>query len=148
MTNKMVVVDVNVLLYAFDVGSPSHAKSVEWLERAGDSDELMGISSQVLASVLRIATNPSLVNRPTSAQLVLEFLEDVRNLPAFVAAEPGAGHWSLFARFVVQHQLQKGSLTDGWLAALAIELGASLVTTDAGFTRFRGLQIVNPLHAG
>ena len=143
----MFIIDVNVLLYALDRTSPGHAGCLRWLERAGHGDELVGISSQVMSSVIRIATHPSVFDRPLTAEHAIEFLEDLRNLPAFFAAEPGAGHWSLFTEVILKHRLQRGGLTDGWLAALALELGGKLVTTDAGFSRFRGLQILNPLRS-
>ena len=141
----MFIIDVNVLLYALDGSSPSHRRCLTWVERAGEADELMGISSQVMASVIRIATHPSVFDRPLTAEATIEFLDDIRNLPAFFAAEPGIRHWSLFTDLVRRHRLLRGGLTDGWLAALAIELGAKFVTTDSGFARFRGLQVVNPL---
>ena len=40
----------------------------------------------------------------------------------------------------------KGPLVmDAHLAALAIEHGATLCTTDRDFTRFKGLRLLNPL---
>ena len=144
----MLVLDVNVLVYAFDVASPSHPTCATWLEHAGNANQLMGVSSQVMTAVVRISTNPAIFARPARTEHVLDFLEDVRNLPAFFAAEPGPAHWSLFTKLILQHQLQKASLTDGWLAALSLELGASVVTTDSGFNRFRDLSVVNPLRAG
>jgi hypothetical protein len=36
-------------------------------------------------------------------------------------------------------------IMDAHLAALAIEHGATLATTDRDFTRFPGLRILNPL---
>lgn len=141
----MFVVDVNILLYALDGTSPSHRKCLGWLEEAGDGDEPVGISSTVMASVIRIATNPAIANRPAKAASVIEFLEDVRNMPRFLGVEPGVGHWPVFAKLVLQHNLARSSLTDGWIAALALEAGAKLVTTDTGFDRFRGLSVVNPV---
>ena len=140
----MLVVDVNVLLYALDRDSPRHATCLKWLERAGAALEPVGVSSQTTAAVLRIATQPGMASRVMSPAAVIDFLEDVRNLPAVGAVEPGPGHWPVFAKLVLQHDLRRGDLTDGWLAALALELGAKLVTTDGGFARFRGLHVIDP----
>ncbi|MDQ2774245.1 MAG: hypothetical protein M3Y57_04855 [Acidobacteriota bacterium] len=46
-----------------------------------------------------------------------------------------------------QHQASGPLVSDAVLAALAIENGATLASTDQDFSRFSGLRWVNPLTA-
>ena len=57
---------------------------------------------------------------------------------------PGEGHWAVL-RKLLRDSGSAGNLTsDAHLAALAIELGASICSTDGDFERFPGVERVNP----
>lgn len=44
-----------------------------------------------------------------------------------------------------QHGLRGNAIPDAYLAALALEQGATWVTTDRGFARYEGLRLLDPL---
>jgi predicted nucleic acid-binding protein len=58
---------------------------------------------------------------------------------------PGERHWSIFQWMLIEGQVRGPLATDAQLAALTIEYGGVLHTTDRGFARFPGLRWINPL---
>jgi hypothetical protein len=52
----------------------------------------------------------------------------------------GSTHWSRFSEFCRHLQLRGNLLSDAYLAALALEQGAELITFDRGFGRHPGLR--------
>ncbi len=59
--------------------------------------------------------------------------------------EPGERHWQILCRLLHDAQCVGPLVTDAALAALAIEHGATLYTTDSDFSRFPGLAWTTPL---
>ena len=141
----MILVDANLLLYAYDAASPRHAEAREWLEMVLSGAAPVCLPWQTIAAFLRIVTNPKLPGArfmPEEAcRLVDQWLEqpNVRLLTA------GENHWPLLRQMVIEGQARGPLITDAQLAALAIEHGAVLHTTDRDFARFPGLRWVNPL---
>jgi hypothetical protein len=60
---------------------------------------------------------------------------------------PGDRQWSIFLDFVKDLNLSGDDIPDAYLAATTMEAGASLVTTDRGFSRFRSLRVIDPVIA-
>ncbi|MHB8275600.1 MAG: PIN domain-containing protein [Dermatophilaceae bacterium] len=58
---------------------------------------------------------------------------------------PGERHWGIFHDLVSAHGLRGNDIPDACLAALALEQGATWVTTDRGFARYQGLRLLDPL---
>jgi hypothetical protein len=58
---------------------------------------------------------------------------------------PGERHWEILCDLMAKGQARGRLIVDAHLAALAIEHGATLATTDQDFTRFPGLRVLNPL---
>jgi uncharacterized protein len=58
---------------------------------------------------------------------------------------PGPRHWGLFARLCRENGAAGNLVPDAYLAALAIEAGCELITTDRDFARFDGLRWRHPL---
>jgi hypothetical protein len=144
----MRLVDVNVLVYAFREDAPSHAEYRGWLEALAASDEAFAVSDQVLAGFLRIVTHPKVFHPPAPLDAALAFVAAVREQPNAVPVAPGPRHWEIFRR-ICQESGAKGNLIpDAWLAALAIEQGCELITTDRDYARFPGLRWRHPLRLG
>lgn len=144
----MLLADVNVFVYARRRESPRHDEHREWLEDALSADEPFGVSELVLASFLRIVTNHRIFERPTPPSAALDFCAAVLDAPATIPVRPGARHWAIFDRLVRSVDARANTVPDAFLAALAIEQGATWVTTDAGFARFPGLRWQRPLAEG
>lgn len=58
---------------------------------------------------------------------------------------PGEQHWPVFKRLIEEGQVSGPLMMDAHLAALAIECGAVLCTTDRDFARFPELKWMDPL---
>ena len=105
----------------------------------------MGVSEHVLASTIRIATNPRAFSPPVSPDVAVEYANTLLTAPMAVAVRPGRRHWPLFAALVVDQALGGNDIPDAYLAALALEHGATFVTRDRGFRRFPSLRVLDPL---
>ena len=141
----MILIDANLLLYAYDPRSQQHDASKAWLEAALSGPQLVRFAWVTLWSFLRISTNSRVFERPLSTveaeQAVSAWLEQ----PAAGILEPGQRHWEIFRRLTKVGQAVGPHVMDAALAAIAIEHGATLQTTDRDFARFGELRWTNPL---
>ena len=141
----MIMPDVNVFVDAMRTESARHRPVSEWLRAAFGGVEPVGVSELVLSGVVRILTHPRVFNPPTPIARALEFAQAMRDRPNVVALRPGDRHWSIFSA-LCEHVGAKGNLVaDAYHAALAMENGATLITTDRDFSRFPGLRWRHPL---
>ena len=141
----MLLLDVNVCVYAFVRESPGHEESKDWLEQALRGPEPVGLPEQVLASVLRLVTNHRIYKNPATPTEALSFCDELLDAPAAMRVRPGERHWGIFHGLVSQHGLRDNDIPDAYLAALALEQGATWVSADRGFARYEGLRLLNPL---
>jgi toxin-antitoxin system PIN domain toxin len=136
----MLIVDVNILVYAFRADSPRHAEHKAWLEKKLTEPESVGVSELALSGLVRIVTNGRIYREPESPEVALAFCQAVLDAPAAVALRPGAQHWPIFAELCHATHAKGNVVPDAYHAALAIENRATWVTTDRGFARFPGLR--------
>lgn len=141
----MILVDANLLLYAYHPRAREHDASRHWLEAVLSGPELVRFAWLTLWAFLRITTNPRVFERPLSiaeaGAAVASWLE--RSNAGIL--EPGERHWEILRRLATTGQAGGPLLMDAALAAIAIEHGATLHTTDRDFSRFPGLKWTNPL---
>jgi len=138
-------VDVNVLVNAHRIDAPDHEQYRGWLDAARRDQEPLGVSDVVLSGFLRVVTLPRVFRDPTPLAAALEFAEAVRAAPAFVSLAPAERHWELFVDLCRDGDARGNLVPDAFLAALAIEHNAALVTADRGFRRFPRLRVEHPL---
>ena len=136
----MLLLDANVLLYAFRTELPEHAAYRQWLNDAVARESALGLADIVLSEFLRIATNSRIFRTPTPIESALSFVESLRAQPASVVMAPGPRHWTIFANLCRQTPARGNLITDAYLAALAIESGSELISADHDFARFAGLH--------
>lgn len=135
--------DVNVLIYAHREDAPEHERYAAWLRGLTEGEEPFALAEIVLASFLRIVTNPKVFDPPTPMPTAIAFCRQLVAWPRAVTVAPGPRHWDLFTGLCAS--VQGPLVTDAYLAALAIEHGCELVTTDSDFARFAGLRWRHPL---
>ncbi len=143
----MYLLDANVLIYAFRRDSPHHAACYDWLGAALSGARPVATTSVVELALVRISTLPSLGRSAATAPDVFRFLDALRAQPAALRIEPGERHPRLFAELCDALRLRGNDVNDAFLAALAIEYDATLVSADRGFARFPGLTCLDPLAA-
>ncbi len=141
----MTLIDVNLLLYAYDADAPQHLVAKRWLESLFASDDAIGLPWMTLWAFVRLSTNPRVRPNPKSAPEVFRIVGEWLAQPGVVIVEPGPRHLELLERLVGGHQAAGPLVTDAALAALALENGATLASSDQDFRRFPGLRWVNPL---
>lgn len=141
----MILVDANLLLYAVNSAAAAHARARAWLDARLSAVEPVGFAWPVILAFMRISTHPSLFPRPLSPESAVAKMSAWLAQPAARILDPGGGHWEEFGRLVKSTQSRGNLIQDAHLAALAIEQGATLHSTDADFSRFPRLQWVNPL---
>lgn len=144
----MLLLDANVLIYAFRRDSPHHAACYDWLGAALASGEAVATTSLVELALLRISTLPGLGSAAAKPGDVFRFLDALRVQPGVLRVEPGERHPRLFAQLCEALRLRGNDVNDAFLAALALEYDATLVSADRGFARFPTLRFVDPLAAG
>ncbi len=141
----MVLIDVNVLLYAHRRSYPEHSRYRQWLEGEINSDRAYGIADLVLSAFIRIVTHPGVFPRPSSLEKALAFVGEIRDRPNRVTVAPGERHWDIFTDLCRRVGAKGNLVPDAYLAAMAIESGSEWITTDRAFVRFPGLRWRHPL---
>jgi hypothetical protein len=135
------LLDANVLIYAFRRDSPFHGPCYAWLRTALAGDEPVATTGLVELAFLRITSLPSLGKAASPPGNAFEFLSALRRNPMAVRIEPGRAHDEILARLCAQFRLRGNDINDAYLAALALEHDAALVTTDRDFRRFPDLPL-------
>lgn len=141
----MLLVDVNVLIYALREDAVEHVRYLTWLERLLNGDQSFAMSGVALSGVVRVATHPLVYATPTPVGTVLDFLTEILNAPGCAQLNPGPRHWWIFDGLCRSLRLTGNLVPDAWFAALALESDSEWITTDRGFARFPGLRWRHPL---
>jgi len=143
----VILVDANLLLYAYHARADQHSASKAWLETALAGPELVRFAWLTLWAFVRIATNPRAFERPLSLREAESVVSSWLAQPTVAILEPGERHWEILRGLMRESQTIGPLVMDAALAALALEHGATLCTTDRDFSRFPGLRWTNPLAA-
>ncbi|HWA53278.1 MAG TPA: type II toxin-antitoxin system VapC family toxin [Solirubrobacterales bacterium] len=139
--------DVNLLLYAVNEESLSHDGAREWLEAALSGTEAIAFAWMTLLGFLRISTNPAAIERPLPPDDALRHMDEWLAQPVATIVNPTNAHAATLQQ-LLQPLGTAGNLTsDAHLAALAIEHGGEVCSSDNDFARFEGLRWFNPLAA-
>jgi hypothetical protein len=143
----VILVDANLLLYAYHPKAEQHAKSRVWLESVLSGPDFVGFAWLTLWAFLRIATHPRVFERPLSTSEAEAAISSWLAQPVAGILEPGERHWEILRRLAADGQAVGPLVMDAVLAAIATEHGATVCTTDRDFSRFPGLKWTNPLAA-
>ena len=143
----MMLVDANLLLYAVNSASAQHEAARRWLDATLSGTEEVGFAWSVILAFLRIASHPGLFPRPLSVRTATAKMEAWLGQPVSRVLDPSTEYWTHFAQLLRQTQCGGNLIQDAHLAALAIECGATICSTDADFSRFPALKWLNPLEA-
>lgn len=141
----MILVDANLLLYAYHPKAEQHEGSRAWLEASLSGSQFVRFAWLTLWAFLRISTNPRVFERPLSATEASAAVSSWLAKPCAGILEPGERHWEILQKMMKDGQTAGPLVMDAVLAALAVEHGATLYTTDRDFARFAGLKWTNPL---
>ncbi|MGQ0647967.1 MAG: type II toxin-antitoxin system VapC family toxin [Gemmatimonadaceae bacterium] len=141
----MRLVDLNILLYATNADSARHEAASVWLQRTIGGTESVALPWVVLLGFVRMTTSGRVFTRPMAPDAAIAIVDGWLARPNVVALRPGPNHWSVLRSLLSGAGTAGNLTTDAHLAALAIEHGCELCTTDSDFARFPGLNWRNPL---
>lgn len=141
----MILLDVNVLVYAHREDVLNHRAYRQWLEEKLSDNEPCGMSELILSGCLRVITHPKVFSIPTPLSDAWRFIEQIRCHSNVRINHPGPSHWKIFSELCHTVQAKGNLVPDAYHAALAIESGCEWVTTDRGFARFPKLRWKHPL---
>lgn len=141
----MILPDVNLLIYAYDKTSTHHAPAKHWWEDQVNGSQMIGLAWVAVLGFIRLLTNPRIYQNPYSPEEILDIVASWLEQPHVKIIHPGDHHFALLADLIIKAGTAGNLTTDAHLAALAIERGLILQTTDADFARFPRLKWKNPL---
>jgi toxin-antitoxin system PIN domain toxin len=141
----VILLDVNILVYAHREETDRHKEYRSWLEEQLDSSTGCAVSDLALSGCLRIITHPRIFNPPTPMERAIAFVSELREHDNLVVLAPGPRHWRIFLDLCRRSHARGNLVADAYHAALAVETGAEWITTDRDYSRFPGLRCRHPL---
>jgi toxin-antitoxin system PIN domain toxin len=142
----MILLDANLLVYARVSGFPQHDRARRWLDEQLNGRTGVGLPWQSLLAFVRLMSNPRVFERPISVKDAWVQVEAWLDLPPCWIPEPTDRHRSILGSLIPEAG-RPDLVPDAHLAALAMEYGLVLHSTDRDFSRFTGLRWRNPLEA-
>lgn len=141
----MILVDANLLIYAVDQDSPHHVRARAWLEDLLSGTTLVGFAWVVILAFVRVTTRPGILQKPLDPERAIEYMHEWLEQPYARAVGPGEHHWPLLRNLLRGTGTAGNLVSDAHLAAIALEQGATIHSTDHDFRRFPGVESINPL---
>lgn len=142
----MLLLDINVLIYAHRSDScEEHQAYADWLTALATGVEPFALSGIALAGLVRITTNPRIFARPSTLDEVFAFIGELLARPNARLVYPGPRHMEIFEHLCRRSGATGKLAADAQLAAVAVEHGCTMATTDSDFDRFPDLRWQHPL---
>lgn len=141
----MILVDTNLLVYAHVADFPQHQAAREWLEQSLRGLARVALPWPSLLGFLRLVTNPRVFERPEPVESAWNQVEAWLAAPTVWIPHPTERHARVLGELLRGGWVTANLVPDAHLAALAIEHGLTLCSTDGDFARFTGLRWLNPL---
>jgi uncharacterized protein len=143
----MILVDVNVWLYAVDSASTHHVIVKRWLTAALNGSGGVALCWPVISGFIRIVTNPKVLQHPMTTDEACGKVDEWLALAGTRLISGGPRPWENFSGFLKYTQARGNLVSDAHLAALAMEHDCALASCDTDFGKFPGLRWINPLDA-
>lgn len=140
----MIIPDINLLVYAYNKLAPHHLRSKQWWERILSEETLVGIPWAVTFGFVRLMTHRQVLIDPVPVDVCCNMVEEWYERPNVQPLDPGPRHLSIFREFLSVTGAGGNLVTDAHLAALAVEHSCELHSNDTDFSRFPGLNWLNP----
>lgn len=144
----MLLPDVNVLIYAHrEDSTPDHERYAAWMVGVALGPEPFALSVLALGALVRITTNRRVFPRASTLDEVFSFVSELVQRPNARTVSPGPAHLEIVEQLCRDSGASGKLVADAQHAAVAVEHGCTLVTTDSDFDRFPGLRWRHPLRA-
>lgn len=143
----MILVDANLLIYARTDSFAQHERARRWLDERLNGVAPVGLPWPSLLGFLRVTTNPRVFERPAAVADAWRQVLDWLGCERTWIPQPTERHREVLCGLLAAPGVQANLVQDAHLAALAVEHGLILCSTDGDFARFPGLHWENPLLA-
>jgi toxin-antitoxin system PIN domain toxin len=140
----VILIDANILLYAYNPDSREYSNCRAWLEDLYAGSEWVAHTWITLWAFIRISTNVRAFKSPIAPAEAFRIVRQLTAPTNVRILEPGPRHVEIVERLVILGQAAGAMVTDAALAAIAIEHGATLASMDRDFSRFEGLKWIRP----
>ena len=141
----MILVDANLLVYAHVQGYPEHTRAREWLDSRLSGTARVGLPWSSLLAFVRLVSNPRIFEQPEPVGEAWEQAQAWLDCAAGWIPQPTERHRAVLSSLIARAPMRANLVPDAHLAALAIEHGLLLCSTDGDFARFPDLRWQNPL---
>ena len=141
----MIVIDANILLYAHNLDVSERDAAAGWLERTLSGPDTLGIPLVAIWAFLRVSTNARVWRTPLPVAEAFSVVRELLERPGVILLQPGPRHLQILQDIMVRYKVTGPLTTDAVIAALALEHGATLASTDRDFARFDTLKWINPV---
>jgi toxin-antitoxin system PIN domain toxin len=141
----VIIPDVNMLVHAYNSGSPVHGAARAWWEDLLNGTRPVGLAWVTILGFIRISTHRQILTRPLPVGQACDRARAWLARPYVAILQPGERHAEILFGLLEAVGSGANLTTDAHLAALAIDHQAELHSTDADFRRFKGLRWTNPL---
>jgi len=139
------LVDANLLIYAANRSAPRHEPARAWVNETLSGSETVALPWTVLLAFVRVTTNRRILDPPLPAGDALAYVDGWLAVPTVVTPGPTNRHTRVLRDLLARTGVGGNLVSDAHLAALAIEHGATLCSSDNDFARFPGLDWHDPL---
>jgi toxin-antitoxin system PIN domain toxin len=141
----VILVDANLLIYARVSSAAQHQAARRWLDGQLNGTARVGLPWPSLLAFVRLVTNPRIFERPETIAAAWKQVEEWLDCPPVWIPAPTDRHRQILGSLLAGGTLRANLVPDAHLAALAVEHGLTLCSTDGDFARFPNLKWVNPL---
>lgn len=141
----MILIDANLLVYAHAASFLIHDKARAWLDVQLNGNAPVGLPWSSILAFIRLVTNPRIFEQPATVEGAWKQVEEWLGCSSVWLPQPTERHREILGSLLINQNLRANLVPDAHLAALAIEHGLILYSTDGDFGRFPGLRWENPI---
>ncbi len=139
-------IDVNILLYASDAGSPHYARSARFVADSAGGNEVFCLAWITLMGYLRMSTHPAIFANPLSPNEARRNVAMLLESPYARVLSEADGFWQIYTSICEKIPVRGNLVPDAHLAALLHQHGVKkLYTHDRDFRKFDFLEVHDPL---
>ena len=139
------LLDANLLIYSHLTVFSQHRAAREWLDQMLTGEAPVGFPWESITAFLRIVTSPRIFAQPVPTGTAWQQVEEWLACAVAWIPLPTERHAALLRELLSAPGVRANVVPDAHLAALAIEHGLALCSSDGGFARFPRVRWINPL---
>jgi toxin-antitoxin system PIN domain toxin len=143
----VILIDANILIYAHVSSFAQHNLARDWLDQQLNASAPVGLPWASLLAFLRLVTNPRVFEQPEPISDAWQQVRAWLSSETAWVPQPTERHADILGKFLTLPGVHGNLVPDAQLAALAVEHGLTLYSTDGDFARFQGLRWINPIAA-